>query len=53
MLFFDERKKLDKKYKEWVETSKELKDCSFNVISFLQLNDLLNVDEVKEFLKQG
>lgn len=53
MLFFDDRKKLDKKYKEWLETNKEAKDCSFNVISFLQINDLFNEEKVEEFLKQG
>ena len=53
MLFFDDRKKLDEKYKEWLKINKEAKDCSFNVITFLETNDLFNEDKVEEFLKQG
>lgn len=53
MIFFDDRKKLDEKYKEWLEIEKDAKDCSFNVITFLITNDLINEEKVKEFLKQG
>ena len=49
MIFFNDRKQLDEKYKEWIKTNKEVKDCSFTVISFLV--DLLDEDKVKEFLK--
>ena len=50
MVWFIDRKRLDKKYKEWLKTDKEIKDCSFNVISFL--SDLLDENKVKEFLNK-
>lgn len=49
MIFFNDRKKLEEKYKEWLKANKEAKDCTFNVISFL--GNLLDEDKVKEFLK--
>lgn len=51
MIFFSDRKKLEDKYKAWLEDNKGVKDCSFNLISFLDYAELLNEDKVKELLR--
>jgi hypothetical protein len=50
MLFFIQRKKLEEKYMKWVEQEK-VANSPFNVISFLEINDLLNREKVVKFLK--
>ena len=50
MLFFTDRKKLSEKYMKWIEQEK-VSNCPFNVISFLELNDLLNRKKVIKFLE--
>ncbi len=50
MLFFNIRKKLDTKYKEWLKKEKA-PDTSINLIGFLDLYNLLNEEAIKEFLK--
>ena len=50
MIFFSERKKIEDRYKAWLEDNKGVKDCSFNLITFLDYADLFNEDKVDKFL---
>ena len=50
MLFFNDRKKLEEEYMKWVEQEK-VANCPFNVISFLEIKDLLNREKVAKFLE--
>ena len=50
MLFFNDRKKLSEEYMKWVEQEK-VANCPFNVISFLEIKDLLNIEKVVKFLE--
>ena len=36
MVLFKERKELEEQYKQWLKENPEVKDCPFNVITFLQ-----------------
>ena len=49
MVWFSERKKLDKEYKAWIKEN-YVSDTSFNVISFLA--DLLDEKKVEFFLNK-
>lgn len=47
MNWFSDRKKLTTEYEKWLAQEPELKDCAFNVISFLESKGLLkSIDEV-------
>lgn len=50
MIYFSDRKKLEEKYKKWVKQEK-VANCPFNVISFLELNNLLNRKKVFKYLE--
>lgn len=50
MLFFSCRKKLEEEYMKWVKKEK-VANCPFNVISFLEMNNLLNRKKVVKFLE--
>lgn len=50
MLYFNVRKKLDDKFKDWVK-KESVADCSLNTISFLVANNLLDESKVEEFLR--
>ena len=50
MLFFNYRKKLEEEYMKWVKQEK-VADCPFNVISFLEIKDLLDREKVVKFLE--
>lgn len=52
MIFFSDRKRLEKKYKEWCEKNYAT-NCVYNVITFLQIKNLLDEEKVKLFLKEG
>ena len=55
MVWFSERKQLEDKYYEWIESNKdtvELKDCPFNIICFLAAYNLLDENKVNEFLNK-
>lgn len=41
MNWFSDRKKLTTEYEKWLAQEPELKDCAFNVISFLENKGLL------------
>ena len=41
MNVFSERKRLEEQYKQWIEENPIIKDCAFNCISFLEINDRL------------
>lgn len=51
ILFFKDRKKLEEEYKKWLSENKGVADTSFNVISFLELNNLLDYKKVKKYFK--
>lgn len=51
MVYFNERKKLEDLYIKWVEENK-VANCPFNVISFLEIKNLLNEKKVKELLEE-
>lgn len=47
MNWFSDRKKLTTEYEKWLSQEPELKDCAFNVISFLEGKGLLkNIKEI-------
>lgn len=51
-LFFNDRKILNKKYKEWLNKDIiKLEDNSFNMINFLMLNGLINIKKAKDFIQ--
>lgn len=50
MIFFTDRKKIEDKYNEWLKENIGVKDCPFNVITFLE--PLLDEEKVKKFLKE-
>lgn len=50
MLWFGERKELENKYYEWVE-KESVNDCPFNVICFLQINSLIDVEKARKFIR--
>lgn len=52
MIWLSQRKKLEEKYLKWIKEN-NAKDCVFNVIAFLVVKDLLDVEKVKLFLKGG
>lgn len=50
MLWFGERKELENKYLEWLNKS-SAEDCPFNVICFLVINGLIDVEKAREFIR--
>ena len=50
MLFCNDRKELAEEYMKWIEQEK-ISNCPFNVITFLELKDLLNREKVIKFLE--
>lgn len=50
MLLFNCRKKLEEKYMKWVKQEK-VANCPFNVISFLEIKNLLDRKKVIKFLE--
>ena len=50
MLWFTHRKQLEKAYMKWVEKEKAA-NCPFNVITFLEIKNLLDRDKVIEYLR--
>lgn len=53
MVLFNKRKMLEDKYKEFLENNKEVKDCPLSVITFLEMNSILDEDEVNKFLEES
>ena len=52
LLLISDRNKLDEIYNNWVTDNPSLtRDNSFNVITFLAMHNLLNIDKVKTFLQ--
>ena len=37
MILYGERKELERGYEQWLKDNPEVKDCTFNVISYLAL----------------
>ena len=52
MLLFGKRKKLEEAYRKWLSENPQVKDCAFNCISFLELNNLINVEKALEFIEK-
>lgn len=52
MLWFNQRKELEQKYKEWT-TESNVADSGFNLITFLEINNLLDRIQVKKFLNRN
>lgn len=52
MLLFTRRKKLEEAYRKWLSENPQAKDCAFSCISFLKLNNLINVDRALEFIEK-
>lgn len=50
MLFFNKRKELERQYYDWIKDS-NIKDCPFNVITFMTAYDLINEENVTKFLE--
>lgn len=51
MILFSARKRLEDAYKEWLKENPDIADCPLNVISFFQINNLLDEIKVKEYLE--
>lgn len=51
MVWFTARKELEIAYFKWLDENKEVEDCPFNVISFLEIKGLLDEQKVKAFLE--
>ena len=49
-LFFSDRKRLSEEYTKWLKEN-NAKDCAFNLVTFLEMNDLLNRKNVVKFLE--
>lgn len=49
-MWFGQRVDLQARYLEWLDKNPEIKDCPFNVISFLAINNLLDEDAVMKYL---
>jgi hypothetical protein len=41
MIFFSDRKKIADAYEKWLKENPEVKDCPFNVISFMAMEGLV------------
>lgn len=52
MLLFTRRKKLEEAYRKWLSENPQVKDCAFSCISFLELNNLINIDRALEFIEK-
>lgn len=50
-ILFSKRKALENKYKEWIKENNIL-DTRFNLITFLEASDLLDVEKVEKFLEK-
>lgn len=52
MLLFGKRKKLEEAYRKWLLENPQIEDCAFSFISFLELNNLINVEKALEFIEK-
>lgn len=52
-LWFSDRKKLDDLYKKWLLENVGVADDSFNVITFLALKGLINIEKAEQYLNQN
>jgi hypothetical protein len=50
-LYFSHRNKLEKMILKWMDENGVL-NCPLNTISFLQQNDLIDLDKVRDFLER-
>lgn len=50
MIFFNRRRMLEEQYYKWIKEN-DLKDCPFNVITFMVAYDLIDEEMVTKFLK--
>lgn len=50
MLFFNKRKELEKQYYKWIRDG-NIDDCPFNLITFMVAYDLINEENVTQFLE--
>lgn len=50
MLFFSARKQLERLYDKWREEC-GAKDCPFNVISFLVIEELIDEEAARQFIE--
>ena len=51
MIFFSDRKKLERKFIEWMEKTENPNKSNFNLITFLDLCNLFDEDKVMKFLE--
>lgn len=49
-VYFSQRKALENKYKEWIKEN-NIADTRFNLITFLQVAELLDEEKIEKFLK--
>lgn len=52
MFLFAKRKKLEESYRKWLSENPQVKDCAFSFISFLELNNLIDVKKALEFIEK-
>lgn len=51
-MLFSERKLIEKIYKQWI-TENNIADTPFNVITFLDIKDLIDIEKVGEYTKEN
>lgn len=50
MIFFNRRRMLEEQYYKWIKEN-NLKDCPFNVITFMVAYDLIDEEMMTKFLE--
>ena len=53
MVFFSDRKKIEKAYKEWLKENPQVADSPFNVISFMVGEGLVKDRTETDFYERG
>lgn len=52
MVLFGDRKKIEEAYQEWLKENPEVKDCPFNVVSFMVGEDLVKDRTETDFYRR-
>lgn len=53
MVYLSKRERLEEKYKEFLDENEDVKDCPLSLITFLEMNGILDEDKVNIFLEES
>lgn len=53
MIFFNKRKEIQEEYEKWLKDNPDVRDCVFNVITFLESKHWLDENKIIEDLGIG